>query len=53
MAIFNRIKWNVIQNNQLHSVVSFPASFDENAVKRALVSHYGYTGDFKVERTHP
>lgn len=50
MAIFNRIKWNVIQNNRIHSVVSFPASYDERTVKRSLILNYGYTGNFRVEK---
>lgn len=50
MAIYSRIKWNVMQNNRVRDVVHFPASFDEKTVKRYLILHYGYTGDFTVER---
>lgn len=49
MAIFHRIKWNVIQAGKVRDVVSFPASFDERTVKRSLILNYGYTGNFRVE----
>lgn len=48
MAIYPRQKWNVMENGRLRDVVSFPASYDAQAVSRTLVRHYGYTGAFKV-----
>lgn len=50
MAIFGRIKWNVIERGRIRDVVSFPASYDERTVVRTLIVHYGYTGNFIVKR---
>lgn len=49
MAIFKRLAWKVMQNNQIRDVVFFPASYDAKTVKRVLIKHYGYTGSFEVE----
>ena len=50
MAIFERIKWKVIQNGKLRDIVHFPSSFDERTIKRYLILHYGFTGSFTVEK---
>ena len=50
MAIFKRVKWQVIQNGRLRDIVSFPETYDEKSVKRVLVTEYKYTGNFEVKR---
>ena len=50
MAIFDRVKWKVIEKGMVRDIVSFPASYDERTVKRSLVIHYGFTGNFRVEK---
>jgi len=50
MAIFKRVKWQVIENGKVRDIVSFPETYDERKVKNILVTEYKHTGSFQVKR---